>query len=141
MSTARSFAALASAINAPRTAPDSRTTVNPRVAAGLSIGQWERARKARRRAEWEERASTHAATAVATKPVRAFVSFEDSMIQRLRAESCLDRMVPLEIQPPPRPERGETVAAYYSRKWRRFGSLGAHEALNPYLDSSRRGQK
>ena len=125
--TARSFAALAARINAPQ---------NPRIAAGMSPQAWERARKVRRRAEWQARA----ATAVVTKPVRDFVSFEDSMIQRLRAESCLDRSVPLEIQPPPRPERGESVATYYSRKWRRFGSLGEHEALNPYLDSIRRGQ-
>jgi hypothetical protein len=129
--TARTFAALAAKINEP----------NPRIAAGLSPQAWERARKARRRAEWLARASTHAATAVATKPVRDFVPFEDAVVQRLRDESCLDRGVPLEIQPPARPERGETVAAYYSRKWRRFGSLGEYEALNPYLDSIRRGQK
>jgi hypothetical protein len=127
--TARSFAALAARINEPQ---------NPRIAAGISSQAWERARKARRRAEWEARASTHAATAVATKPVRDLVSFEDSLIQRLRAESCLERSVPLEIDIPARPERGPNAGRYFADKWNRLGTLGQHESLNPWIERLRK---
>jgi hypothetical protein len=57
-------------------------------------------------------------------------------------ESILNKRIPLGIGFlfASRIEGGQSARAYFTRKWLRFGSLGEHEALNPYLDQLRDGE-
>jgi hypothetical protein len=73
------------------------------------------------------------------KIIRSVLQFgRDTMVQRLRADSCLDRSVPLAIDIPARPERGPNAGRYFADKWNRLGTLGQYESLNPWIERLRK---
>ncbi len=109
---------------------------NPRAS---NPAAYDAARKSRRRAEWESRAAAHD---VDGPPVRDVLIERNRDAMRFKESSCVDPRVllvgtsPLAMQ---RPEAGLHAAAYYAEKYRRTGSLGENESLNPYLDRFRKG--
>ncbi len=126
MSASTPFGALATKINEP----------NPRIATGLSPAAWERQRRARRRAEYETRLASRSAI-----PTRQAQATGNPIAELFRAQNRSDDRSPINIPyVAQRAERGESAFQYYERKWRRFGTLGQHEVLNPYLDDLRSGR-
>lgn len=56
-----------------------------------------------------------------------------------REGACLDKTQPLNLPMLSfRTERGPNARDYFASKWRRYGSLGEHQTLNPFLESFRK---
>jgi hypothetical protein len=127
-------------------APVSRPRgVNPRIAAGLSPEEWRKKRAVERRHEWEARAEQHDVAKAPTRDRATTVAAtveRNVELERLREGSCLDPNVPLRFIPPTfRIERGMNAQNYYHAKAMRLGTLGQHDALNPYLNEARQWAK
>jgi hypothetical protein len=56
--------------------------------------------------------------------------WQEVYVARLRAESVLDRSLPLGSTAPPRPEKGPSAVEYYRKK----GYTGQYGDLNPVLE-------
>jgi hypothetical protein len=110
-------------------------TINPRAAAGLIGAEWERARKLRRRREWDQRrASRDMARTVIREASDVVINDADFW----RQGNCLDPSVPLGFTPCPfRFEAGVSAISYYRSKYLRCGTLGRFAPMSPFANRVR----